>query len=258
MLGKRVRQHQMDSASPGAGGEKPKKPRFSAARVVPVLVLIVGFGLAVAFDLHHYLSFDALRENRLWLLQQVEQHAVVASLVFVLAYILVVAFSVPGGSFMTIAGGFLFGQWLGTAFVLFAASVGASIIFIAAKTALGSALHDRAGPWLQKMEAGFQENAFNYLLVLRLIPLFPFFVVNLVPAFLGMRLAPYFLATALGIVPGTFVYATVGAGLGSIFDSGESFTTQGILTPEIITALIGLAVLSLLPVIYKKVKARRG
>jgi len=235
-----------------------KKPRFSAARLLPLAVLAVGFAAAIAFDLHHFLSFEALKENRQWLLQQVEQHTVVTALAFVALYTVVVAFSVPGASFMTIAGGFLFGQALATAYVLVGASVGASIVFLAAKTALGNALHERAGPWLQKMEAGFQENAFNYLLVLRLIPLFPFFVVNLVPAILGMRLAPYFLATAIGIVPGTFVYATVGAGLGSIFDSGDAFTTQGILTPEIVTALIGLAVLSLLPVIYKKLKTSKA
>ncbi len=222
------------------------------------MVLGVGFALAIAFDLHHYLSFEVLKENRQWLLRQVDQHAVVTALAFIGIYIVVVAFSVPGGSFMTIAGGFLFGQIPATLFVLVGASLGASVIFVAAKTALGDVLHQRAGPWLQKMEEGFQENAFNYLLVLRLIPLFPFFVVNLVPAFLGMRLGPYFLATFIGIIPGTFVYASVGAGLGSIFDSGDEFTTEGILTPEIVTALVGLAVLSLLPVIYKKLKSSKA
>jgi len=253
-----VRQNQTHNAPPGAGGEKPKKPRLSAARVLPLAALAVGFALAIAFDLHHYLSFETLKENRKWLLGQVEQHSAVTALAFVAIYTVVVAFSVPGGSFMTIAGGFLFGQVLGTAYVLVGASVGASIIFIAAKTAFGDVLHERAGPWLQKMEAGFQENAFNYLLVLRLIPLFPFFVVNLVPAFLGMRLGPYFLATAIGIIPGTFVYATVGAGLGSIFDSGDEFTSEGILTPQILTALVGLAILSLLPVLYKKLKSSKA
>ena len=142
--------------------------------------------------------------------------------------------------------------------MLVAASVGASIIFIAAKTAFGDALHERAGPWLQKMEAGFQENAFNYLLVLRLIPLFPFFVVNLVPAFLGMRLGPYFLATADRDHPRNLRLRDRRRRAGQHFRFRRRFTTEGILTPEIITALIGLAVLSLLPVIYKKVKARKA
>jgi len=106
------------------------------------------------------------------------------------------------------------------------------------------------------MEAGCQENAFSYLLVLRLVPLFPFFVVNLVPAFLGVSLVTYVLGTFFGIIPGVVVFASVGAGLGSIFDAGEAFSASDILTPQILMALIGLAVLALIPVVYKKIKAR--
>ena len=153
---------------------------------------------------------------------------------------------------MTIAGGFLFGQTLGTVYVVFAATVGATILFIAAKTAFGDLLRARAGPFLQRMETGFRENALSYLLVLRLIPAFPFFIVNLVPAFLGVPVGIYIVATFIGIIPGTFVYALVGAGLGSIFDSGEDFTAASILTTEIIAALAGLAILALLPVAYKR------
>ncbi len=107
------------------------------------------------------------------------------------------------------------------------------------------------------MKKGFTENAFSYLLTLRLIPIFPFFVVNLVPAFLGISLRTYILATGLGIIPGSFVYVSVGTGLGSLFDRGESLNLKGILTPEILTALGGLALLSLLPVLYKKLKQKR-
>jgi uncharacterized membrane protein YdjX (TVP38/TMEM64 family) len=134
--------------------------------------------------------------------------------------------------------------------------VGATALFIIAKSALGDFLHTRAGPWLQKMEAGFRDNALSYLLVLRLVPLFPFFVVNLVPAFLGVPLSTYVIGTFFGIMPGVFVFASVGAGLGSIFDKGETFSAAGILTPQIVIALIGLAILALIPVVYKKIKAR--
>ena len=134
--------------------------------------------------------------------------------------------------------------------------LGAAVI---PKTALGDALRAKAGPWLKKLEAGFHENALSYLLVLRLIPLFPFFAVNLVPAFLGVRLRTYVIGTALGIIPGSFVFASVGAGLGSLFDTtmGGEVELSGALTPEIVTALVGLAALSLLPVAYKKYQARR-
>ena len=230
----------------------------SLRRFVPVTVLLVGLAAFFAFGLDRYLTFDVLRENRAWLLAQVDQSAALAAAVYILIYIAVVAFSLPGGAVMTIAGGFLFGQILGTVYVVFAATVGATILFVAAKTAFGNLLRARAGPFLQRMEAGFRENALSYLLVLRLIPAFPFFVVNLVPAFLGVPLGIYIAATFVGIIPGTFVYALVGAGLGSIFDSGEDFTAGSILTTEIITALAGLAILALLPVAYKRWrKARR-
>ncbi|MGD8810430.1 MAG: TVP38/TMEM64 family protein [Gammaproteobacteria bacterium] len=235
-----------------------KKPAFSWKRLIPLLVLCAGLAAFFLFGLDDYLTFETLRENRAWLLQQVAESAVVTSLVFMAIYIAVVAFSLPGGAVMTITGGFLFGQWLGSAYVIVAATIGATILFLAARTALGDLLRAKAGPFLKKMEAGFQENALSYLLVLRLIPLFPFFIVNLVPAFLGVSLRVYVIGTFVGIIPGSFVYATVGAGLGSIFDAGEEFSASSILTPEIITALIGLAILALLPVAYKKVKARRG
>lgn len=235
-----------------------QKPAFSWQRLIPLLVLAAGLIAFFAFGLDDYLTFETLRENRAWLLQQVAESALLAALVYMGLYILVVAFSLPGGAIMTITGGFLFGQWLGTAYVLVAATIGATILFLAARTALGDLLRAKAGPFLQKMESGFQENALSYLLVLRLIPIFPFFIVNLVPAFLGVTLRVFALATFVGIIPGSFVYATVGAGLGSIFDSGEEFTAGSILTPEIVTALVGLAILAMLPVAYKKFRAKRG
>jgi len=238
--------------------DETPKPAFSWQRLIPLLVLCAGLIAFFAFGLDDYLTFETLRENRAWLLQQVADAALLTALAYMAIYILVIAFSLPGGAVMTITGGFLFGQWLGTAYVIVAATIGATILFIAARTALGDILRAKAGPFLQKMEAGFQENALNYLLVLRLIPIFPFFIVNLVPAFLGVSLRVFVIATFVGIIPGSFVYATVGAGLGSIFDSGEEFSAGSILTPEIVTALIGLAILALLPVAYKKFRSRRG
>ncbi len=232
--------------------------RFDAKKLIPLLVLVAGLIAFFAFDLDQYLTFEALRENRAWLLNHVQNSAVLAALVFIGLYIAVVAFSLPGGAVMTITGGFLFGQVLGTLYVVFAATIGATILFLAAKTALGDYLRAKAGPFLRKMEEGFSENALNYLLILRLIPLFPFFIVNLVPAFLGVSLRVFVIATFIGIIPGTFVFIAVGTGLGSIFDSGEEFTASGILTPEILTALIGLAILAIVPIVYKRVKARKS
>lgn len=234
-----------------------KTAGFSWRRMLPLLVLGVGLAAFFALGLDDYLSFEALRENRAWLLGAVEKSAALAALAYMAVYILIVAFSLPGGAIMTITGGFLFGQWLGTAYVVVAATIGAGVVFLAARTALGDLLRARAGPFLKKMEAGFRENALSYLLVLRLVPVFPFFIVNLVPAFLGVSLRDFAIATFFGIIPATFVYARLGVGLGSIFDAGGEFSAKAVFTPEMVTALIGLAVLALLPVAYKKLKARR-
>lgn len=233
----------------------PSKP-FSVGRLVPLLVLIAGLVGFFALGLQRYISFEVLRENREVLLTWVQQKGILAGLLYIVIYAVAVAFSLPGGAVMSITGGFLFGTVWGSIYILIGATLGATALFIIAKTALGDVLRAKAGPWLQKMEAGFRENALSYLLVLRLVPLFPFFVVNLVPAFLGVSLATYVLGTFFGIMPGVVVFASVGAGLGSIFDAGEAFSARGILTPQILTALIGLAVLALIPVVYKKIKAR--
>ncbi len=137
--------------------------------------------------------------------------------------------------------------------------VGATALFLIARSAVGNRLHERAGPWMQKMEAGFQENALWYLLMLRLIPLFPFFVVNLVPAFLGVTLRTYVIGTFFGIIPGTIVFALAGSGLASVLANEDAeFDLSSVLTPEVVAALVGLALLALIPVIYKKVQARKS
>ena len=215
-----------------------------------------GLVLFFALGLHRYISFEVLRDNREALLTWVQQNGFLAAVVYIAIYAVAVAFSLPGGLVLSITGGFLFGTLMGSLYIVIGATAGATALFIIAKSAIGDFLRAKAGPWLQKMEAGFRENALSYLLVLRLVPIFPFFVVNLVPAFLGVPLSTYVLGTFFGIIPGVFVFASVGAGLGSIFDKGETFSATGILTPQIMTALIGLAILACIPVVYKKIKAR--
>ena len=240
-----------------ADGPSTAKPSFSFKRLIPLLVLVIGLVLFFVLGLHQYVSFTALRENRAALLTWVQHSRTLAAFTYMAIYTVAVAFSLPGGAVLSITGGFLFGALWGTVYIVISATLGATALFIIAKTAIGDVLRAKAGPWLHKMEAGFRDNALSYLLVLRLIPLFPFFVVNLVPAFLGIRLSTYVLGTFVGIIPGALVYATVGAGLGSIFDAGGELSAKGILTPQILLALIGLAVLAMLPVIYQKIKARR-
>ena len=138
------------------------------------------------------------------------------------------------------------------------ATIGATALFLAARYAFADLLRAKAGPAIRKMEDGFREDAFNYLLVLRLVPIFPFWLVNLVPAFLGVSLKVYVIATFIGIIPGGFVYALVGNGLGAIFDRGEVPDLLIIFQPQILAPILGLAVLAVIPVIYKKMKQRKA
>jgi uncharacterized membrane protein YdjX (TVP38/TMEM64 family) len=224
------------------------------------LLGLIGFAFTAffAFGLDKYLSFEALKTHRSVLMAYVTARPVTAALLFVTLYAVATACSLPGGAVFTLAGGFLFGIWWGTGLVVVGATVGATGLFLLARTVLGDTLRERAGPFLKKMEAGFRENALSYLLVLRLIPAFPFFIVNLVPAFLGVPLSTYMVGTFVGIIPGTFVFASIGAGLGSVFDSQQEVSLKGALTPEVLTALVGLAILSLIPVVYKKLKTARA
>lgn len=236
----------------------PPKPGFSARRLLPLLILGLGLILFLALDLDRFLSFGTLRDHRAALTVWVADHTVPAVLAYMGIYTLVVAFSLPGGAVMTLAGGFLFGTLLGTLWTVFAATLGATLLFLAARTALGDPLRAKAGTWLRKMEAGFNDNALSYLLVLRLVPLFPFWAVNLAPALLGVPLGTYVLGTFFGIIPGTFVYASVGNGLGAVFDRGETPDLGLIFNPQILIPLIGLAVLALIPVLYKKLRAHKA
>ena len=226
---------------------------ISVRRLVP-LALLVAAGIAfLAVGGHRYLTFAALAENRDWLCSLVQRWGLVAAVIYIAAYASLVALSVPGAAVLTIAGGFLFGTWLGTLCAVVGATLGATGIFLATRAGLGG-LARRAGPLVGKLEAGFRADAFNYLLVLRLVFIVPFWLVNLVPALAGVRLSTFVLATFLGIIPGTFVYASFGNGLGSVV--GEPGLGV-LLRPNVIGPIIGLVILALIPVGYKRWRANK-
>ncbi len=223
---------------------------------LPLLIIAALTALFILSGWHEYLSFEQLREHRLTLNTLVAEQPLLAALAYILVYVVVVALSLPGGIIMTLTGGFLFGAVWGGLYTVVGATLGATIIFLIAKTSLGDALLAKAGKSIQSMKAGFNENALSYMFVLRLVPLFPFFIVNLAPAFLGVPLRTYVIATFFGIMPATFVFSLAGSGLGKVFEQGGEFSIAGILTPEMIGALLGLGLLSLIPVFYKKLKGK--
>jgi uncharacterized membrane protein YdjX (TVP38/TMEM64 family) len=224
-------------------------------RFLPLAFMLLAIVAAFALGLDDYVSLDRLERHRAQLLDLVGRHPLATPLAFMLIYAAAIALSIPGGAILTMAGGFLFGVVAGTCYVVIAATFGATIVFLIARTALGDTLRRRAGPGMRRMEAGFRENALNYLLFLRLIPVFPFWLVNLVPAFLGVPLTTYVTATLLGIIPGSLVYASVGNGLGTVFETGGRPDLGIIFEPEIILPILGLALLAILPVAYKKIRA---
>ena len=235
-----------------ANGGKRGWMRRLAPLIGLALVMALFFGLG--FD--RYVSLDLLRNNRELLTGFVADHYLLAALAFIAAYAIATGLSVPGAAVLTLSGGFLFGSLGGTVYAVIGATTGATALFWVARTAFGDALRVRAGKAIGLMREGFRRNAFNYLLFLRLVPAFPFFIVNLVPAFLGVPTRTYIMATVIGIVPGAFVFATAGAGLGSIFDQQGDIGLADIMTPEIILAMVGLGFLALVPVMAKLVLRR--
>lgn len=247
------------TASPPTQAESAETSKSSKRKRAAVLVLFVAaIAALLSSGVQDFFSFDALRENRQGLLDYVAANQVMAVAVFMVIYITAVTFSLPGAVWLSISGGFVFSAGPATVYIVTAATIGATLVFLIARYVLGDTLRDKAGGAVERMRAGFQENAFNYLLVLRLVPLFPFFIVNLVPAFLDVPLRTYVLGTALGIIPGAFVFALVGSGLGTVFDEGGEVDPGAILLqPDVIGSLLGLAMLALIPVVYKRMRNTR-
>ena len=222
------------------------------------MLIAAGLATALALGAGDLLSFEQLRARRAELSEAVEAHPVLSLLAFMAVYAVATALSVPGGVFLTLASGFLFGTWLGGGATVVAATVGAVALFLAARTAFGDVLRRRAGPAVAKIEAGVRENAFSYLLTLRLLPIIPFWLINLAAGFVAIPLRTYALATLLGIAPASFIYAGIGAGLGSAFDRNEAPDLGIIFEPQVLLPLLGLAALSLVPVVWKRLRGRKA
>ncbi|HEY3779280.1 MAG TPA: TVP38/TMEM64 family protein [Rhizomicrobium sp.] len=233
----------------------------TAGNVLRIAIPVAVAGLIAAFfgfGLQRYLTLETLRDNGRVLRALASHHPLLAPATFVIAYASLVALSVPGGAVMTIAGGFVFGLWKGAALAIVGATAGAVLLFVIARFVVGDALRDRAAPFIRRMTEGFNRNAFAYLLFLRLLPAFPFWVVNLVPALIGVRLRLFASATLIGIIPGTLAYASVGDGLGRYFTAKPGAPLTAVFSPEMIAVRVGLALLALLPVAIQWLRKRRS
>jgi uncharacterized membrane protein YdjX (TVP38/TMEM64 family) len=251
---------------PDPGGAAGRQKRW-----LPLAGLVALMSVAFLMGWHKYLSFKTIGLNYELLKDYISGHLALSLLVFMLAYIAVVALSLPGALFMTLAGGLLFGWQIGAPATVIAATIGASILFLVVNTSFGSTLAGKAGPFVARLSQGFQENALSYLLFLRLVPAFPFFIVNLVPALLGVPLRTFVIGTFLGIIPGTTAYSLAGSGLGSVIEAQNatyksclaanpvdpaaacpySIDLSAVVTRELVWAGIAMGIVALIPVLMK-------
>lgn len=235
------------------------KHRSALLRYAPMAVIGV-VALVGAFLLRDFLSFDALRENREALIAFRDSNFALTVLGFIFCYVLIVTFSLPGALIATLTGGFLFGTFLGAAVNVMAATIGATLIFSAARLGFGEKLRarmDASDGLVAKIKKGLDEKQWSMLFFIRLVPAVPFFVANLIPAFLDVPLRRFVISTFLGIIPGSLVYTSVGAGLGEVFARGETPNLGIIFEPHILLPILGLCVLSILPAIIKAVTGKK-
>ncbi len=263
-----------------SGETKPTKPVSNIRRFGPLIALAAIAGFIYAMGWHRYFSFEQLAANRKMITGLVADHFVLSVLGFALAYAAVTSLSLPVGSFLTILGGFLFGPLIGGTATVVGATIGALLIFFIVRTSLGETLAEKAGPFIEKLRDGFKENALSYMFFLRLAPVFPFWLVNIAPALLGVRTSTYLTGTFFGIMPATYTFSYIGAGLGSVIDAqgiayqqclnrndtegirpletgcNVSFNPGDLVTPELLIAFAGLAIIALIPVILNKFRKK--
>lgn len=244
-----------DAAPPAKSGLWPLIRRF-----LPLLVIVGGLGFAYLMGWQRFFTLDFLAESRDSLTAFVTANYWLSTIGFTLLYAVAVAFSFPAASILTIFAGFLFGWLTGSIMVAFGATAGATAIFLVAKSAFGDALRGKVGGRVKNLAEGFEKDAFSYLLVLRIAPVFPFFIMNIAPALFNVSLRHYIIATFLGILPGVLAYTYLGQGIGSVLDAAEAAGTSpsvgDLVTPEITIAFVALAVVAAIPVVIKKWRGR--
>ena len=249
--------------------------RGPITRWLPLMVLLGAIVAVWASGLTRYLTLAAIADHRDLLKVYVEANFVTALACYMAVYVAAIAFSLPGGALLTILGGFLFGWFAGGLATVVAATAGATVIFLVARSSFGAFLAEKAGPRARVFAKGFRKDAFNYLLFLRLVPLFPFWLVNIAPALFNVGLGTYVGSTFIGIIPATFAFSMLGSGLDSIVaaqraayvaclaagGAGEcrfGLEASALITPQLVAALAALGVVAIIPVICKHLRTRRA
>jgi len=227
------------------------------SRIIPLAIIILMMAAYYIFDLGQYFTFMQLKEKHHQLKAFVDAHSILAPILFTSLYILTIALSIPIAGILSLGMGYLFPLPFSTLLVVIGATIGATCIFLAAKTALANLLYEKVKPFLSKFDKLLKENGSLYLITLRLIPLIPFWLLNLAPAFLGISLRTFIWTTFVGIIPGSFVFTQAGSGLASVLESdATTFSFGALFTPQVVIAFCLLIAFSLIPIIYKHFKKR--
>lgn len=240
--------------------ESPTAQKSGFAKRLPLLIILAVAAIG-AFTLRDFLSFQALADNREALIAFRDSNYLLTALVFIAAYVAIVAFSLPGAAIATLTGGFLFSLFPGVLFVVTAATIGATAIFLAARMGFGEKLGaklESSDGTIKKIKDGIDENQWSMLFLIRLVPAVPFFIANLLPSFLEVPLHRFVISTFIGIIPGSFVYTSVGAGLGEVFARGETPNLGIIFEPHILLPILGLCALAALPILLKVIRGKEG
>ncbi|MDA8561987.1 VTT domain-containing protein [Gammaproteobacteria bacterium] len=219
-------------------------------RFLPLCMIIIGLICFFHFELNQYFTFEELKENRAYILLLVESHYFSSIIIFMALYIILVAFSVPGATFLTVTSGFLFKTWLGALYSLISATVGSILIFLVVKRALEPYINSKMNIWIIKMRNKFHDNELNYLFFLRLAPIFPFWMVNIIAALLGARIKTFFISTFIGIIPLMIILSLLGNGLDEIFDNNENPNLSILLSWKIYIPLCLLGFISIFPIFF--------
>lgn len=236
-----------------------RESRHGLSRHLPLIAILTVAALGI-FTLRDYLSFDTLAANREALIAFRDSHYLAMVGAFVIAYVTIVAFSLPGASPASVTGGFLFGLGVGTVLNVVSATIGAALIFLAARAGLGQVLAarlDASEGRVKRLRDGLRENEISVLFLIRLVPVVPFFVANLLPALVGVKFRNYLLTTALGIIPGALVFTWIGVGVGEVFDRGGTPDLSLLWEPHVIGPILGLAALASLPILLKVLRGRK-
>jgi uncharacterized membrane protein YdjX (TVP38/TMEM64 family) len=238
--------------------QTPERRRMRLAlRFGPALLVVVAIVVLLRSGLLGRISIDSLKAHHGELIAFVHAHPGESLLIYLAVYVTSIALSLPTALILTLTGGFLFGPWLGGGTAAVGCTLGATIVFLITRLTAGDAVEGRTGPRVRALAEEIKKDAFFYLLTLRLIPVMPFWLTNVAAGLIAIRVSTFFTATLIGILPVAVIYAGVGSGLGSLFDSGQPFSLHSLITPRVLLPLIGLAVLSVLPILYQRRRSRR-